>query len=400
VSFHDDALVDEVKKALKLDELERSINELYRRSGRPGFSGEFNDSADFERKCAIGMCEIRAGERAPKIGDIAKAYSPSSGEIDEASAARKAFSHVLRHGDAKQLDGFEQKSLSAFSFAGTGMLLPPERMAEVLSCIVYPSDLSGLMGRVSISGPSALFLIDNPRMGLGAWACEASCFANNPQPDLAEGLGQLEIKPETIRFVACVTRDLVEDAGMNFEAWLMRKISEGMAATINTAILIGDGVGKPLGIFNPRSGIPICETSPATPAGSLTWQDLFSLKYEIPMQWQAGASFLLNQRTWAQVMTMSDAAGRPIWNQAPGGEPGFMLAGSPVHIVTQMPDAMPGTVPVAYGNWEKCYTIVWRKAVTLQVDPYSANFCWLYKAEARVGGAVTCPNAARLLRIR
>jgi hypothetical protein len=29
-----------------------------------------------------------------------------------------------------------------------------------------------------------------------AWACEASCFANNPQDDLKEGLGELEIKAE------------------------------------------------------------------------------------------------------------------------------------------------------------------------------------------------------------
>jgi copper(I)-binding protein len=37
---------------------------------------------------------------------------------------------------------------------------------------------------------------------LGAWACESSCFANNPTPDLQAGLGELEIKAETIRIVA------------------------------------------------------------------------------------------------------------------------------------------------------------------------------------------------------
>jgi HK97 family phage major capsid protein len=57
-------------------------------------------------------------------------------------------------------------------------------------------------------------------------------------------------------------------------------------------------------------------------------------------------------------MTMSDAAGRPLWSQAPGGQPDFMLAGSPVHIITQMPDLSPGATAVAYGTWEKTYTIV------------------------------------------
>jgi len=80
----------------------------------------------------------------------------------------------------------------------------------------------------------------------------------------------------------------------------------------NNALILGDGVGKPMGIFNPRSGIPVCETSATTAPGSLTWQDLYLLKWEIAAQWQAGASYLMNQRTWAQIMTMSDATRRPL----------------------------------------------------------------------------------------
>jgi hypothetical protein len=67
-------------------------------------------------------------------------------------------------------------------------------------------------------------------MFLAAWACESGCFANNPQPDLQEGLGEMDIKPETIRFVVCVTR---KDASINVEDWILRKVSEGMRATIN-----------------------------------------------------------------------------------------------------------------------------------------------------------------------
>jgi HK97 family phage major capsid protein len=346
----------------RIDQIEASINELFRKVGRPGMGYSETADADFERKSATEMCMIRHAERVPKVDGVIKEYSPSNSEIDEAMAARRGFSHTIRHGSAANCDAFVQKSLSAFTFAGTGMLMPPERMSEVLSCLIYPSDISGLVGRVNISGPSAQFLIENPRMGLGAWVCEASCFANNPQADLAEGLGTLEIKPETIRFVACATRDFLEDASMNAENWIMRRISEGMASTINNALIIGDGVVKPMGTFNPRSGIPIVETAATTAPGSLTWQDLYMLKWEIPVQWMAGASYLCNQRTWAQIMTMSDATGRPLWSQVPGGEPGFQLAGSPVHIVTQMPDIQPGSTPVAYGNWERTYTIVWRKA--------------------------------------
>jgi HK97 family phage major capsid protein len=108
----------------------------------------------------------------------------------------------------------------------------------------------------------------------------------------------------------------------------------------------------------------------------------------------------MNQHTWALCSTMSDANGRPILTVSPSEGAPFLLAGSPVVIANQMPDCVPGSTPVAYGNWRQAYTVVNRKAVTMTQDPYSAGFCVLFKFEARVGGACTCPNAARLLRIR
>jgi HSP20 family molecular chaperone IbpA len=77
----------------------------------------------------------------------------------------------------------------------------------------------------------------------------------------------------------------------------------------------------------------------------------------------------------------------------------YLLAGSPVIIASQMPDIATGATPIAFGNWKAAYMVVTRKATTMQVDPYSAGYCILYKWEARVGGSVVCPNAARLLRI-
>jgi hypothetical protein len=117
---------------------------------------------------------------------------------------------------------------------------------RVLSCIVDPTDLSGSVDSITISGPSIRFLIDNARMMLASWSCEANCFANNPQPDLQEGLGELNIKSESLRYVVCATSDLLADASMNVEAWILDKVSRGMRATINAAILLGDGAGKPL----------------------------------------------------------------------------------------------------------------------------------------------------------
>lgn len=198
----------------------------------------------------------------------------------------------------------------------------------------------------------------------------------------------------------CTTRDFLEDAATDPVAWIRDKIDTGLSATINNALIVGDGVSKPLGLLHPRSGIPICETSAATPSGQFDWRDLVMLKFQVPVQWHSGASFIMNQTAFSLLLTMSDAGGRPILQQMPQGEPVYTIAGSPVVIASQMPDPTPGSTPIAFGAWREVYLIVWRKGITVDVDRYSAGFCVLFKAEARVTGGVMCPNKARLLRIR
>jgi HK97 family phage major capsid protein len=356
------ALVDEIRQASgafergdnavnrRVDKLETSINELFRKTSRPGADWVADDDAAFACKSATEMCKVRRALTVPKIdGGVADDYTPSSSEIDEALAARKALKSLFRNGEAR-LDHLQKKSLSSFSFGTNAFLLPPEMSTRVLSCLVSPTDVSGLADHVQISAGGVKFLIDNVRMGLGGWACDASCFANNPVPDLQDGLGELEVKAETIRFVQCVNSDLLADASFNVESWMTQKVSDGMRITINDAIIAGDGLGKPMGLLNPQSGIAVCDTAPSTPPGQFVWQDLLALKFEVPQQWWEGSVFLMNQRTAGLLMTMSSTDGRPLLSALPAGMPGFALAGSPITIASQMPDCLPGSTPILAGN--------------------------------------------------
>lgn len=391
----------------RITALETTINDLFKRLGRPGLSNSDGDY-DFERKSAIDYCRTRKHLTTPKIAaDVTPDYMPTAAEIDEAIVARKALRSLIRHGDVKRLDHLEMKSLSSFNFGSNGFILAPEMSSRVLSCLTDETDIAGLMANMTISGPSVKFLIDNVLIDYAAWACETSCFANNPQPDLIQGLGELELKPESLRYILCVTRDLVEDASINLEAWMMSKVNRAFRRTVSTAIMTGDGIGKPLGILHPSAGIQTCDVSERTAAGQISWQDIVALKWQVPAQYHGGGRYLMNQNTAGYLMTLSDASGRPIMIPMPLGtsgttvSPGTMsLNGSPVQIVTQMPDVAAGSVPIAYGNWNETYMVVNRKAATMQVDPYSAGFCILYKWEARIGGGIICPNAARLLRVK
>jgi HK97 family phage major capsid protein len=78
-------------------------------------------------------------------------------------------------------------------------------------------------------------------------------------------------------------------------------------------------------------------------SSEFTWADLVQLKFQLPEQYAARGTYLMNGRTLGQVMSMVDQMGRPIWlyptpaNDA-GGFSNFTIAGSPVRIVSWMPD--------------------------------------------------------------
>jgi len=152
-------------------------------------------------------------------------------------------------------------------------------------------------------------------------------------------------------------------------------------------------------VLDPRSKVPVCESTSMSPDGGVGWQDLIALKWNVPVQYHAGGRYIMNERTFGYLLTQSDGVGRPLMIANPQADGTFIINGSPISVATQMPDIAPGALPVAFGNWNQAYMVVYRKAVTMQQDPYSAGFCVLFKFESRVGGGVICPNAARLLRV-
>jgi HK97 family phage major capsid protein len=384
--------------------LEVSVNDLLKQMHRPHGGGGACGDVD-ERAQAVELLEQKHFAATTKRDVSLPEPSFSEEQVGEAKLAIAGIRALMHSTSIDQVPLDQRKALSSFSFGSQGFLLAPEMSQTILSCLETTTDIAGLMRNITISGPSIKFMVDNEVWDVAAWACESSCFANNPTQQIGSGLGELEIKPEPLRYVICATRDLLEDSGVNLEQWMLDKVRRAFTTQVSAAVLAGDGFGKPMGILHPGGGIPICETAEDTPSGQFRWQDLVALRWQVPVSLQGfgvggGGAYLMNAATWSLCATMSDTNGRPIMTAAPSEAAPFLLGGVPVVIAQQMPDVMPGATPIAYGNWQEAYTVVNRKAVTMMQDPFSVGFCILYRFEARIGGGIICPNAARLLRIR
>jgi HK97 family phage major capsid protein len=245
--------------------LEGTVNDLMRRMGRPSGGNGLGETD--ERSQAIGLLEQKHFATVTKRDALLPEPNFSEEQIAEAKLAIRGVRTLMHSTSIDQVPLDQRKALSAFSFGAQGFLLAPEISSQILSCLESVTDIAALMQNINISGASIKFLTDNETWDVAAWACEASCFANNPTQQLGSGLGELEIKPESLRYIVCATRDLLEDSSVAIEPWLLSKASRAFGLQISNAVLAGDGFGKPMGILNPAAGIPICETSDASPPG-------------------------------------------------------------------------------------------------------------------------------------
>jgi len=235
--------------------LEGTVNDLMRRMGRPSGGNGLGETD--ERSQAIGLLEQKHFATVTKRDALLPEPNFSEEQIAEAKLAIRGVRTLMHSTSIDQVPLDQRKALSAFSFGAQGFLLAPEISSQILSCLESVTDIAALMQNINISGASIKFLTDNETWDVAAWACEASCFANNPTQQLGSGLGELEIKPESLRYIVCATRDLLEDSSVAIEPWLLSKASRAFGLQISNAVLVRAVSQAPVPLPENMKGWPV-----------------------------------------------------------------------------------------------------------------------------------------------
>ncbi len=95
---------------------------------------------------------------------------------------------------------------------------------------------------------------------------------------------------------------------------------------------------------------------------------------------------------------MKDSYVQFLWAQTlQPGQPS-MLLGYPVIEAEGMPDIAADSLSIAFGNFQRGYTIVDRIGPRLLRDPYSSKPLVLFYVTKRVGGAVVNSQAIKLMK--
>lgn len=325
-----------------------------------------------------------------------------SGSGDGFSAdpeAKRAFMSYLRTGEV------EAKSMFSDSDPSGGYLIP-EQLDRVLTKAVR--DLSPLrqLARV-VKVDSGDYSMIHSTLGTGAtWVGERTARTETTAPSfqkISPTIGELYSMP-------LITQNLLDDSAFDLAGWIVDELSENFAAAEGAAFVTGDGVVRPRGFLT----YDIASTADGTRAenavqyiasggagafaSSNPSDKLFTMVHALKPAYRRNAAWLMSTSTLEQIRTFKLATtGDYIWK--PGleaGQPATLL-GYPVFEDENMPTIAANSLSIAFGDWQRAYTIVDRSTSLLR-DPFSQKPYVGFYAAKRVGGCIRDTRALKLMK--
>lgn len=310
----------------------------------------------------------------------------------------KAFSSYFRKGDV-------QGALSTGSDADGGYAVPEELDRSIIELLRDETPMRGVANVITIGTPDYKRLV-NKHGAAAAWVGETGERTETGTPSLAQiaaFMGELYANP-------AATQQSLDDVFFNAETWLGAEVAISFSEAENTAFTTGNGTNKPKGFLayttaaTADSGrdFGTLEHVVTGVADNFAASDpsdiLYDLIYRMRPGYLGNARFMLNRNTLAVARKWKDGQGNYLWQpSAQAGEPAT-LAGYPISVNPDMPDVAAASLPIAFGDFRRGYTIADRIGTRVLRDPYTNKPYVHFYTTKRVGGMVADSQAIKLIK--
>jgi len=206
------------------------------------------------------------------------------------------------------------------------------------------------------------------------------------------------------------TQQILEDSQLNVENWLASKIQSRFTRQENLCFMLGDGVDKPRGILTYTIVPDDTFTWGAVPAsyslgaqytgvaGDITNPDcLIDMVDSLKSSYLQGASWMMTRAFLSKVRKLKDQENRYLFEPSlQAGSPGRLL-GYPIILAEDFPELAEDEPAAIFGNFAEGYTVVDRIGLQVVRDNITKPGWIRWYARKRVGGAVTNPEALKVL---
>ena len=319
---------------------------------------------------------------------------------------KAGFDAMLRHGQVDQLSDSQRKAMSAGSDPDGGYLMPAPAVGRIVARVFDLSPIRAISSVVTISGDALEGISDNDEAS-ASWVGETASRDDTDTPNV----GQYRIDVHEMYAQPKATQKLLDDAAVDVEAWLGRKVGDKFARAEGNAFIVGNGVAKPRGFAS--------YSTAATADSSRTWgvlehiksgangafaasnpaDILFDVIGALNQAYLGGARWVSRREAITAIRKFKEATTNAYMWQ-PGLQPGQpdTLLGYPITLAQDLATLATDSLSMAFGNFTEGYQIVDRLGIRVLRDPFTAKPYIRFYTTRRVGGAVVNFDAIKFVK--
>ena len=269
--------------------------------------------------------------------------------------------------------------------ADGGYLVPVEYDNRLIEVLKEENIMRGLATRITTSGEHKINIAATTPAAL--WVEEGGALTFGDAT-----FDQKFVDSHKLHVAIKVTEELLYDSAFDLEKYIITQFGKALANAEEDAFLNGDGKGKPYGIFDAATG----GESAGTLSADIKADDIFDLIYKLKRPYRKGASFIMNDKTIAQIRKLKDNNGQFLWQPSlVAGEPD-QIAGYTVRTSAYAPENA-----IAFGDYSY-YNIADRGARSFKTlnELFAGNGMVGFVAKERVDGLLLLPEAIQIMNLR
>ena len=284
-------------------------------------------------------------------------------------------------------DGSMAKTLQEAVDADGGVLVP-ENMKEGIVKTSYTKNPMRVLAGISTIGQGNALKVPvedeaNNEFSTG-WRTETGAVNETDTAKFVEvniPVDELYAEPQATRF-------MVKDVNFDLEGYISDKVSESFTRDEAIAFLRGTGVNQPKGLLN---GV-VADVTYST--SGIRTSSIVAMVKALPEQYQDGAVFLMNNKTYIELANKEFTDGRSVLAEDFSAPIKDTILGYPVVIYPAMDDlGKKGNQPIMFGNFAKAYHIVDHTDMGIIRDDITKKGYVKYYTWKRTGGNVLVRGA-------
>lgn len=303
------------------------------------------------------------------------------------NAYKKSFWNVMRnkHSNTQILNALQEGTDSEGGF------LVPDEFEHTLIQSLEEENIFRKLAHVITTSTGDRKIPVVASKGSASWVDEEGTIN-----DSDDAFTQVSIGAYKLGTLIKVSNELLNDSVFNLEAYISKEFGRRIGTKEEDAFFNGNGVGKPVGIFNATGGAQTGITTAS--ATEIKADEIIDLFYSLKASYRKNAVWIVNDATIKAIRKLKDANGNYLWQPAlTSGTPDTLL-GRPVYTSSYVPTIAAGAKTIAFGDFSY-YWIADRQGRNFKKlsELYAATDQTGFVATQRVDGKLILPEAIKVL---